>query len=320
MGIQKGGTPVFDKNTYYLGDKALNVDTFVASYPSASGGTETTEGDYRIHTFTATGSDTFTIHSTGSVNIFEVLVVAGGGGGGSRAGGGGGGGGVIHLPKSYEFSFPTAQDYEVFVGDGGAGAINGTAGRGDNGEDSHITGSGFTSLIAKGGGAGGGFPYASDGDGADGGSGGGGQAFSSTITAEATQPTQSNDSGFFGYGNDGAPASNSGGDGGGGGGAGTSPYGIVGEPSYRDGGNGILVDISGEYTFYAGGGGGGDRCAGSDAGQGGSGGGGNGGVCFTSDGEAGEANTGGGGGGGKGDNGDGAKGGSGIVIIRYKYQ
>jgi len=57
---------------------------------SGSGGTETTVGDYTVHTFTSSG----TLTLTGS-GYADVLVVAGGGGGGGgRAGGGGGAGGV----------------------------------------------------------------------------------------------------------------------------------------------------------------------------------------------------------------------------------
>ena len=52
---------------------------------SLSGGTVTTSGSYKIHTFTTTA--TLTVTGSGTV---QVLVVAGGGG--SAYGGGGGGG------------------------------------------------------------------------------------------------------------------------------------------------------------------------------------------------------------------------------------
>lgn len=63
-----------------------------ACLATSTGGTITTAGGYRIHTFTASG--TFTASCAGTV---EYLVVAGGGGGGKsqdsvRSGGGGGGG------------------------------------------------------------------------------------------------------------------------------------------------------------------------------------------------------------------------------------
>src|SRR5210317_2351244 len=63
---------------------------------TATGGTVTTSGDYKIHTFTGDGC--FVVSDAGSgcsskPSIVDYLVVAGGGGGGYCAGGGGGGGG-----------------------------------------------------------------------------------------------------------------------------------------------------------------------------------------------------------------------------------
>ena len=55
---------------------------------SATGGTESTSGGYKYHTFTSSG--TFTAKAAGSV---DYLIVAGGGGGGEQHGGGGGGAG-----------------------------------------------------------------------------------------------------------------------------------------------------------------------------------------------------------------------------------
>ena len=64
------------------------------SFVEATGGTITTTGDFKIHTFTGPG--TFTVSSAGNAlgsNTVSYLVVAGGGGGGKdRAGGGGAGG------------------------------------------------------------------------------------------------------------------------------------------------------------------------------------------------------------------------------------
>ena len=65
-------------------------ETFI----SATGGTVTTSGNYKIHTFTGPG--TFTVScaaSTSDLNIVSYLVVAGGSGGGYDGGGGGGAGG-----------------------------------------------------------------------------------------------------------------------------------------------------------------------------------------------------------------------------------
>ena len=69
-----------------------------SSFPSATGGTVTTSGDYKIHTFTTAGSTNFVVSSVGTApnNTFQVLMVAGGGGGGGEyVAAGGGGGGVI---------------------------------------------------------------------------------------------------------------------------------------------------------------------------------------------------------------------------------
>ena len=69
-----------------------------AQYITATGGTITTDGDYKVHRFT--GSGTFQVTSAGNAagsNSVDYLVVAGGGyssgaGGWSGTGGGGAGG------------------------------------------------------------------------------------------------------------------------------------------------------------------------------------------------------------------------------------
>ena len=58
-------------------------------YTVATGGTITTDGDYKVHTFTGTG--TFEITTLGDDAVVDYLVVAGGGPGGFSYGGGGGG-------------------------------------------------------------------------------------------------------------------------------------------------------------------------------------------------------------------------------------
>jgi len=74
-----------------------------AQFVVASGGSESTSGNYKIHTFTSSG--TFTVSSAGNAagsNTVDYMVVAGGGGGGAGQrndpsetlpGGGGGAGG-----------------------------------------------------------------------------------------------------------------------------------------------------------------------------------------------------------------------------------
>ena len=51
-------------------------------YTTATGGTVTTDGDYKIHTFTTAGSTNFVVSNVGSSpnNTIQVLMVAGGGG------------------------------------------------------------------------------------------------------------------------------------------------------------------------------------------------------------------------------------------------
>jgi hypothetical protein len=104
----------------------------------ASGGTETTSGNFKIHTFTGPG--TFTVSNasaTAAENIVSYLVVAGGGGGGGRHGGGGGAGGFREYkgPADCYTASPlngnpggtavtvTAQAYPITVGAGGTAGV-----------------------------------------------------------------------------------------------------------------------------------------------------------------------------------------------------
>jgi hypothetical protein len=80
----------------------------------AVGGTVTTIGDQRIHTYTEVGTSNLTVTSGGFV---DVLVVAGGGGGGCL-GGGGGAGGLVYT-NSF---FVEPGTYTVVVGGGGTGS------------------------------------------------------------------------------------------------------------------------------------------------------------------------------------------------------
>ena len=67
-----------------------------AKYVAASGGTITTSGNYKIHTFNSTG--TFTVSEAGNScgsNKVSYLVIAGGGGGENQGGKAGGSGTVI---------------------------------------------------------------------------------------------------------------------------------------------------------------------------------------------------------------------------------
>lgn len=168
---------------------------------------------------------------------FEYLIVAGGGGGGTGtggstgAGGGGGAGGVLTGTVN---DVPVTQ-LTVTVGNGGnAGAQGG---------NSSITGSGFTSLIAIGGGYGGGRLQAGGAGGSGGGPGGSGTLAGGAATS--------------GQGYNGASKSVASLGGGGGGGAGGAAPGVGALHAASNGGPGITSSITGVPKVYAGGGGGG---------------------------------------------------------------
>jgi hypothetical protein len=256
-----------------------------------SGGTESTSGGYKYHTFTSGG--TLTVNSAGNV---EVLVVGGGGGGGGWQyhGGGGGAGGVVYQ-AAYAVSGPSVG---VTVGAGGtAGA--GTS-RGGTGGDSIFGG------LTAGGGGGGGNYY---GVGLAGGSGGG---------ASYQYPTPGAANGI-GVGFRGGYGVSVGVNGcGGGGGAG----GVGADGTSTAGGNGgvglqysqFAVAGGSPAGWFAGGGGGSTFSSGTP----GSGGAGGGGSSTATIGNNGTANTGGGGGAPRSHvaNVAGA-GGTGVVIVRY---
>jgi hypothetical protein len=270
---------------------------------TASGGTETTSGGYKYHTFNS--SETFTV-SAGTKTV-EYLIVGGGGGGGSRHAGGGGAGGY----RSGTFS-ASPQSYTVTVGAAGSGGVANSS-LASNGGDSSIS----SVATSTGGGAGG--QYSESGsvrqdNGSNGGSGGG--------ASNAVGTTSTGGSGTSGQGNDGGDVTSNGSNWAGAGGGGASAAGGNGSSgSGNSGGAGGAGSQWSNGTYYAGGGGGGGSQNTATGGAGGTGGGGAGGggddVSQTGlDGTAGTANTGGGGGGSR--NNDGANGGSGIVIIRYQ--
>ena len=129
---------------------------------SATGGTISTSGGYKIHTFTSSG--TLNVINGGD---FDYLVVAGGGGGGSRKAGGGGAGGAIQATNQ-NISTGT---YSVVIGDGGTRGARLGGNDGANG-----TGSSVFGIQTVGGGGGGG---TNGRGGLSGGSGGGGSNYSS---------------------------------------------------------------------------------------------------------------------------------------------
>jgi hypothetical protein len=299
-----------------------------ATYITATGGTITCDGDYKVHTFTSPG--TFTVSSLGNCaagplgNTVDYVVVGGGGGSGGGGGGGAGGFREGNNPCSYTGSplatsaLPVSvQGYPISIGGGGAspgpGAVPGCSG----------SPSTFSTITSTGGGHGAKFVYGITGNG---GSGGGGAAFCGGFTAGGTgnSPPVSPPQGQPG-GSQPGPAVGAAWWGAGGGGA--TAAGVAGSSGCGgNGGNGATSSINGTPTARAGGAGGGIFVSGGGGtnATGGTGGGGNGGGP-TGAATAGTTNTGGGGGAGGlnaagvGPLGDG-NGGSGIVIIRYKYQ
>jgi hypothetical protein len=301
----------------------------LATFITATGGTITTVcTDYKVHTFTGPG--TFCVSAVGNPigsNSVDYMVVAGGGGGSKTCGGGGGGAGGYREgfnPGSYTASplattaLPvTASPFPITVGGGGTyGPACTPATDGSN--------SIFSTITSTGGGGAGGFQLA----GRAGGSGGGGGSREASATGGAgnTPPVSPPQGQPGGAAKTESTPSN---DAGGGGGGATAAGGIgsnVPAPAppspFGKGGNGATTSINGSPTTFAGGGGGGAEACGGVAGAGGPGGGGQGGGPYApgNNGTAGTTNTGGGGGGARCATANGGAGGSGIVIIRYKFQ
>ena len=275
-----------------------------AQYVAATGGTITTSGDYKIHTFTSSG--TFTVTNAGNPagsNSVEYVIVAGGGGGeGPFAGGAGAGGFLSNFPSPATGGVPVSvTGYPIAIGGGGSSA-----------DGTDTTG---LSLTVDGGGKGGNSTQGSSGGSGAGSARGfegpGGAGNTPPRSAPAT-PTQ---------GSPGGNQNNNINRNGGGGGATQAGD---GDTSGRgDGGDGRTTNITGSSATYAGGGAGGTRLGESPqpvggAGGGGPGGGGNFSPQGAQAGTPGSANTGGGGGGSW--QNSGGSGGSGRMIIRYKFQ
>ena len=291
------------------------------AFITATGGTVTSSGNDKIHTFTGPGTFSVTrLAACAANNLVSYLVVAGGGSGGATHGGGGGAGGFreVKSPSTPYTASPldghpsapnritvTATDFPITVGAGGAAPANPVQPQYAGCSGSPSTFSTITST-AGGRGGGGGPPL---GFGADGGSGGGGGNSGPNAAGSGNTPSTTPAQGF-----DGGTGHPSGGTGGGGGAT------AAGTPSGSsntggNGGAGATTSINGTPTAYAGGGGGGASSG--SKGCGGAGGGGDGKITPGGAACSGTANTGGGGGGG-GSSGAGGAGGSGVVIIRYK--
>jgi len=330
------------------------------AYITATGGTVVTCGDYKTHIFTSDGTFCVSAGTGPFSVVDYFVVAGGGGGAGSPdLGAGGGGAGGFRVSNSYNLPAPsmsplascastpiTPGAYPVTVGGGGTGGCQAAPVRyGTSGSNSI-----FNSITSAGGGA-------AKGIGAvpacqslfDGGSGGGGASRNSPSpyiplgasgNTPPVNPPQGNNGGnafiFVGH-----PSSA-----GGGGGGGAGAVGGTASPNPGPGGPGgagsFIADGFVSPTcaptygtpgptpavrYFAGGGGGGTYATGC-GGTGGTGGGGRGstGTNPASPALAGTANTGGGGGGGgygcTSPNAPacGQAGGSGIVMIRYKFQ
>jgi hypothetical protein len=301
------------------------------TYITATGGTVTTCGDYKVHTFTSDGCFAISGLATNPAdNIADYLVVAGGGGGGGLGGGGAGGYRESKNPAAPWTASPLASatslpvsvtTYPITVGGGGAGAPGVASG----------SPSIFSTITSTGGGKGAVGATPGPNSAGTGGSGGGGSYGSNTAGgAGNTPPTSPAQGSNGGSGFCGGAINESGG-----GGGGATQAGIN-APSPRYGGAGAGTGINPSCTVgtpgptpglrYFSGGGGGAHESTTPGGLGGVGGGGIGALAgfpaappALRAGGPGTINT-GGGGGGQATYTTGGAGGSGIVIIRYKYQ
>jgi len=306
---------------------------------SGSGNTLTTVcTNFKLATFTGPG--TFTVCSLSTVdtarNKVDYVVVAGGSGGANYAYGAGGGAGggfresytaavggsYTASPLATPTSLPvSAQGYPIVVGSGGAGAGSGTSQAGSPGGVST-----FSTITSTGGGKSGGGTPASGCAGGSGGGGGGGSSGAGAATCAGAgntppvSPPQGNPGGT-GIGHPSEP-SRRGGGGGGAGGAGTAATQPAGG---SNGGAGVTTGAKsspattptgpGGFSGGAAGSGGGGPYTGTPGGFGaGNASFGNGGAGATNSG------AGGGGSGANGSQGDGGNGGSGMVVIRYRFQ
>ena len=333
----QGLTLVYVDST--IGWRSIHSDDFsqvpqTATFMTATGGTITTVcTNYKVHTFTGPG--TFTVCSVGNCagsNTVSYTVVAGGGAGGrgatnSGAGGGGGGAGGYREGRTPQCNSCTvsplnapaglpvsATSYPITVGAGGAAASLNTYGTETPSASGNGNNSVFSSITSTAGGGGANRSTPTPQGGASGGSGGGSRA---CVPAEGlgNQPPVS------------PPQGNNGGAGGpngtNGGGGGATAVGTSGNGSAQGpGGAGATNSINGTPTARAGGGGAGGESSTPAGANGGAGGGGDGSDDDAGNAVAGTTNTGGGGGGGAGSSPGsvGKNGGSGIVMIRYRFQ
>ena len=308
-----------------------NTTDVTNPFITATGGTITTSGDFKIHSFTGPG--TFSVSNAGlgsGSNTVDYLVVAAGGSGGGRYGGGGGGGGYRESSGADSGGYTrsplgacvsalpvSVQNYPIVVG-GGAAGVPATPGSDDGNRGNP---SSFSTITSTGGGAGAG--QAAFSPLSPGGSGGGGSygptspvAAGGSGNTPPVSPPQGNNGGNGYVPN--SPYST-----GGGGGATEVGANASGSPSAAGrGGAGATSCITGSPVGRSGGGGGsGEGSHGVTAGGASPCGSGTAGAASDTNAANGAANRGGGSGAayypGSSLSGNG---GSGVVIIRYKYQ
>ena len=309
---------VDDDNGYMVkqnnSPSAPDVDSYT-SHTEATGGTVTTSGDFKIHTFTGDGC--FVVSQVGcscggGATAAYMVVAGGGGGGGSQpgyyAGGGGGAGGFREGKTNPEVPYTASplaatagitlsvQTYPITVGAGGSGGPGSPRGCGTAGSNSV-----FSTITSAGGGLGGMSGQGGSNNGKSGGNGGSGggtgghvpnplQGGGSGNTPPVSPPQGQNG----GSGDQGTP-----GRGGGGGGAGQAGVGSP-HPAYgAAGGNGTPSEITGcAVTYSAGGKAGTQPGTNSPAGT----------------------NTGNGGASQENCSSSGVNGARGVVVIRYRFQ
>jgi len=307
------GTPTINASSTFTvraTDSGNNyVDRVFTLNPIASGGTVSTFGSYRLHAFTTTGANSFTVNK--SITADYMLVAGGGAGGAAGAGAGGlmfaqnvttaagsytftvGAGGVAQVPSGGLVAPDSAHGLATSVSPAISGISTANGGQGATGWDiqppttNNIWGSGA----------------------------GGPQSSSGPWTGGGFTPGQGN-AGGGDPNTTAAPYSSAGG-----GGAGAAGQATINNSTSGAGGAGR--DMSSYYGtsygvagWFAGGGGGATHTTPASSGAGGQGGGGAGATSLS--GTSGTPNTGGGGGGYMNISGAvGGSGGSGIVIVRY---
>ena len=290
-----------------FGSGGVGVKYIVASGGDSCG----TTGDYKWHKFT--GSGTLTVSCAGNPagsDTMDYMVVAGAGGSGKYYGGAGGAGGYRESSGAASGCYTVSPlgacvsalsvscspgSYPITVGGGGAEAPGPNPGAGSTGSPST-----FSTITSAGGGYGiGSHPGAADQPAGSGGSGGGGSSGDPGCTGSRgggagntpdTIPLTGQPQGQPGFTVTSAAIAGASG-------------GALGAGVDRCGGAAATSSIDTTPTARAGGGAGGPCAAGSPGGGGGG--------AYS---QNGTVNTGGAAGA------DGADGGSGIVIIRYKYQ